>query len=101
MSLWYQLLKKMFDRIPIKSTIICNAIVFNAAKMIATQTDEGHKKAKSLLTKFINLNILNPVACSQILKEYKEFLRNDIVFSSENFPNYDKQKDPLLLIACN
>ena len=91
----------MFDRIPIESTIICNAIVFNPAKMIATQTDEGHKKAKSLLTKFINLNILNRAACSQILKEYKEFLRNDIVFSSEKFPNYDKQKDRLLLIACN
>ena len=59
---------KMFDRIPVESTIICNAIVFNLAKMIATQTDELHKKAKSLLTKFINLNILTPTACDQILK---------------------------------
>ena len=63
--------------------------------MIATQTDELRKKAKSLLTKFINLNILTPTACDQILKEYKEFLRNDIVFSRENFSNYDKQKDRL------
>ena len=46
--------EKMFDRIPVESTIICNAIVFNPAKMIATQTDELHKKAKSLLTKFIS-----------------------------------------------
>ena len=85
--------EKMFDRIPVKSTIICNAIVFNPAKMIATQTAELHKKAKSLLTKFINLNILTPTACDQILKEYKEFLRNYIVFSREKFSNYDKQKD--------
>ena len=42
--------EKMFDRIPVKSTIICNAIVFNADKMIATQTDELPKKVKSLLT---------------------------------------------------
>ena len=75
----------MFDRIPVESTIICNAIVINPAKMIATQTDELPKKAKSLSTKLINLNILNPTACDQILKEYKEFLRNDIVFSREKF----------------
>ena len=87
--------EKMFDRIPVESTIICSAIVFNPAKMIATQTDELHKKAKSLLTKFINLNILTPPACDQILKEYKEFLRNDVVFSREKFSNYDKQKDRL------
>ena len=37
---------KMFDRIPVESTIICNAIVFNPAKMIATQTDEFIKKQK-------------------------------------------------------
>ena len=73
----------------------CNAIVFNPAKMIATQTDELHKKVKSLLTKFINLNILTPTLYDQILKEYKEFLRNDIVFSREKFSNYDKQKDRL------
>ena len=85
--------EKMFDRIPVESTIICNAIVFNPAKMIATQTDELHKKAKSLLTKFIK--ILTPTACDQILKEYKEFLRSDIVFSWEKFSNYDKQKDRL------
>ena len=82
----------MFDRIPVESTIICNAIVFNPAKMIASQTDELHKKAKSLLTKFINLNISTPTACNQILKE---FLRNYIVFSREKFSNYDKQKDRL------
>ena len=87
--------EKMFDRIPVESTIICNAIVFNPAKMIATQTDELHKKAKSLLTKFINLNILTPTTCDQILKECKEFLRNDIVFSHEKFSNYDKQRDRL------
>ena len=87
--------EKMLDRIPVESTIICNAVVFNPAKMIATQTDELHIKAKSLLTKFINLNILTPTACDQILKEYKEFLRNDIVFSCEKFSNYDKQKDRL------
>ena len=73
--------------------------------MIAAQTDELHKKAKSPLTKFIKLNILTPTAWDQILKEYKEFLRNDIVFSREKFSNYDKQKDRLdtffLLIACN
>ena len=46
--------EKMFDRIPVKSTIVCNALVFNSAKMIATPTDELHKKAKSLLAKFIN-----------------------------------------------
>ena len=46
--------ERMFDKIPVESTIICNAIVFNPAKMIATQTDELHKKAKSLLTKFIS-----------------------------------------------
>ena len=86
--------EKMFDRIPVESAIICNAIVFNPAKMIATQTDELHKKAKGLLTKFINLNILTATACDQILKEYKEFLRNDI-FSREKFSNYDKQKDRL------
>ena len=85
----------MFDKIPVESTIICNAIVFNPAKMIATQTDELHKKAKSLLTKFINLNILTPTACDQILKECKESLRNDVVFSREKFSNYDKQKDRL------
>ena len=83
----------MFDRIPVESTIICNAIVFNPAKMIATQTDELHKKAKRLLTKFIKF--LTPTACDQILKEYKEFLRSDIVFSWEKFSNYDKQKDRL------
>ena len=60
--------EKMFDRIPVESTVICNAILFNPAKMIATQTNELHKKAKSLLTKFINLNILTPAACDQILK---------------------------------
>ena len=89
--------EKMFDRIPVESTIICNAIVFNPAKMIATQTDELHKKAKSLLTKSFNffINILTPAACDQILKEYKEFLRNDIVFCCEKFSNYDKQKDRL------
>ena len=87
--------EKMFDRIPVESTIICNAIVFNPVKMIATQTDELHKKAKSILTKFINLNILTPTARDQILREYKEFLRNDIVFSGEKFSNYDKQKDRL------
>ena len=53
-------IEKMFDRIPVESTIICNAIVFNPVKMIATQTDELHKKAKSIFTKFINLNILTP-----------------------------------------
>ena len=82
--------EKMFDRIPVESTIICNAIVFNPAKMIATQTDELQKKAKSLLTKFINLNILTQTACDQILKEYKEYC-----FSREKFSNYDKQKDRL------
>ena len=87
--------EKMFDRIPVESIIICNAIVFNPVKMIATQTDELHKKAKSILTKFINLNILTPTARDQILREYKEFLRNDIVFSGEKFSNYDKQKDRL------
>ena len=87
--------EKMFDRIPVKSTIVCNALVFNSAKMIATPTDELHKKAKSLLAKFINWNILTPTACDQILKEYKEFLKNDIVFSCEKFSNYDKQKDRL------
>ena len=85
--------EKMFDRIPVESTIICNAIVFNPPKIIATQTDELHKKAKSLLTKFISWNILTPTACDQILKEYKEFLRNYIVFSHEKFSNYDKQND--------
>ena len=87
--------ERMFDKIPVESTIICNAIVFNPAKMIVTQTDELQKKAKSLLTKFINLNILTPTACDQILKEYKEFLRNDIVFCCEKFSNYDRQKDRL------
>ena len=87
--------EKMFDRIPVESAIICNAIVFNPAKMIATQTDELHKKAKSLLTKYINLDILTPTACDQILKKDKEFLRNVIVFSHEKFSNYDKQKDRL------
>ena len=53
----------MFDRIPVESTIIFNVIVFNPANTLATQTDELHKKAKSLLTKFINLNILTPTAC--------------------------------------
>ena len=89
--------EKMFDRIPVKSTIICNAIVFNPAKMIATQTDELQKKAKSLLTKFINLNILTPTACDQILKEYKEFLSNDIVFFREKFSSYDNRKIDLIL----
>ena len=89
--------EKMFDRIPVESTIICNAIVFNPAKMIATQTDELQKKAKSLLTKFINLNILTPTACDQILKEYKEFLSNDIVFSREKFSSYDNRKIDLIL----
>ena len=89
--------EKMFDRIPVKSTIICNAIVFNPAKMIATQTDELQKKAKSLLTKFINLNILTPTACDQILKEYKEFLSNDIVFSREKLSSYDNRKIDLIL----
>ena len=65
--------------------------------MIATQTDELHKKAKSLLTKFINLNILTPTACDQILKEYKEFLSNDIVFSREKFSSYDNRKIDLIL----
>ena len=37
--------EEMFDRIPVESTIICIAIVFNPAKMIATQTDKLHKKA--------------------------------------------------------
>ena len=87
--------EKMFDRIPVESTIIWNAIVFNPAKMIATQTDELHKKATSILTKFINLNLLTPTVCDQILKEYKVFLRNDIVFSCGKFSNYDKQKDRL------
>ena len=63
--------------------------------MIATQTDELHEKAKSLLTKYIHLDILTPTACDQILKKDKEFLRNDIVFSHETFSNYDKQKDRL------
>ena len=36
---------------------------------------------------------MNPTLCDQILKEYKEFLRNDIAFSREKFSNYDKQKD--------
>ena len=36
---------------------------------------------------------MTPTACDQILKEYKEFLRNYIVFSREKFSNYDKQKD--------
>ena len=53
----------MFDRIPVESTTIFNVIVFNPANTIATQTDELHEKAKSLLTKFINLNILTPTAC--------------------------------------
>ena len=70
--------EKMFDRIPVESTIICNAIVFNPAKMIVTQTDELHKKAKSLLTKFINLNILTQTACDQILKEYKEYCFSEV-----------------------
>ena len=52
--------EKMFDRIAVESTIICNAIVFNPAKMIATETDELHKKAKSLLTKFINFKHFDP-----------------------------------------
>ena len=89
--------EKMFDRIPVESTIICNAIVFNPAKMIATQTDELHKKAKSLLTKFINLNILTPTACDQILKEYKEFLRNDIVFPVRSFQIMINRKIDLIL----
>ena len=38
---------------------------------------------------------MTPTACDQILKEYKEFLKNDIVFSCEKFSNYDKQKDRL------
>ena len=87
----------MFDRIPVESTIICNAIVFNPAKMIATQTDELQKKAKSLLTKFINLNILTPTACDQILKEYKEFLRNDIVFPVRSFQIMINRKIDLIL----
>ena len=87
--------ENVFDRIPVESTFICNAIVFNPGKMIAAQTYELLKKAKNLLTKFINLNILTPTACDQILKEYKEFLRNDIVFCCEKFSNYDKQKDRL------
>ena len=41
------IVERMFDKIPVESTIICNAIVFNLAKMIATQTDKLHKKAKS------------------------------------------------------
>ena len=41
------IVERMFDKIPFESTIICNAIVFNPAKMVATQTDELHKKAKS------------------------------------------------------
>ena len=89
--------EKMFDRIPVESTIICIAIVFNPAKMIATQTDKLHKKAYSLLTKFINLNILTPTACDQILKEYKEFLSNYIVFSREKFSSYDNRKIDLIL----
>ena len=89
--------EKMFDRIPVESTIICNAIVFNPAKMIATQTDELQKKAKSLLTKFINLNILTPTACDQILKEYKEFLRNDIVFPVRSFQIMINRKIDLIL----
>ena len=44
-------LEKNFDRIPVESTIICNAIVFNPAKMIATQTDELHKKSFSKVHK--------------------------------------------------
>ena len=63
--------------------------------MIATQTDELHKKSKSPLTKFINLNILTPTACDKILKEYKKCLRNNIVFFREKFSNYDKQKHRL------
>ena len=87
--------EKMFDRISVESTIICNAIAFNSAKMIATQTDELRKKSKSLLTKFINLNILTPTACDKILNEYKKCLRNNIVFFREKFSNYDKQKHRL------
>ena len=89
--------ERMFDKMPVESTIICNAIVFNPAKVIATQTDELHKKAKSLSTKSFNffINILAPAACEEILKEYKEFLRNDNVFCREKFSNYDKQKDRL------
>ena len=92
--------EKLFIRIPVESTIICNAVVFNPAKMIATQTNELHKKAKSLLTNFINLNIFTPTACDQILKEYKKFLRNDIIFSREKFSNYDKQKNRLVSSHC-
>ena len=87
--------EKMFDRIPVESTIICNAIVFNPAKMIATQTDELHKKAKRLLTKFIKF--LTPTACDQILKEYKEFLRNDIVFPVRSFQIMINRKIDLIL----
>ena len=87
--------EKMFDRITVESTIICNAIVFNPAKMIATQTDELHKKAKRLLTKFIKF--LTPTACDQILKEYKEFLRNDIVFPVRSFQIMINRKIDLIL----
>ena len=71
----YEIVVSTVEKIPVESTIICNAIVFNPAKMIATQTDELHEKPKSLLTKFINLNILTPTACDQILKEYKQFFK--------------------------
>ena len=83
-SLWYQLLKKCLIEFQSNQQSFV-MLVFNPAKMIATQTDELHKKAESLLTKFINLNSLTPTACDQISKEYKYFLRNDIVFSVRSF----------------
>ena len=88
------ILKKMFEKLPVGSVVVCNASVFNPEAIFATKKDDLHRNRKLPLQHFVKVKVLTASHADKASIQYGEFLKNGTKLVNKN-DDIDHQDDLL------
>ena len=89
------MVKKLYEKSPIKRDFVRFSSIFNPAVILSCETKVLEKRFKSLLNQFLIYKILSPNQCYSITLEFTSFIDNELKKYKGKVPEFNEKHDRL------